>query len=65
MQTIIQLTYYGKKHLSPYQVIATLPFLYDIPKIVALAHNVGHIAKLGVIELLSLGSLLHNCSTNN
>lgn len=36
MQTIIQLTYDGKKHLSPYQVIATLPFLYDIPKIAEL-----------------------------
>jgi len=31
MQTIIQLTYDGKNHLNPYEVIVTLPFLYDTP----------------------------------
>jgi hypothetical protein len=31
MQTIIQLVYDGKVHLNPYEVIATLPFLYDKP----------------------------------
>ena len=31
MQTIIQLVYDGKEHLNPYEVITTLPFLYDKP----------------------------------
>lgn len=36
METIIQLTYNGKEYLNPYEVIATLPFLYECPKNTAL-----------------------------
>lgn len=31
METIIQLVYDGKEHLNPYEVLVTLPFLYDKP----------------------------------